>query len=498
MEDDFKLITVHGRVLAGPIVLYRNNKSAQVADGNWNMVPRGAQKLQFIDGMNLQKWMCLNIEMPDVYRDAHSFTKEGRLPEIMRSFCEVMDSAGIRVTVPQKPQPLPLQTIKLNSTEDPELDRVLHDIKIRKKPQLVFVILPKNQIPLYSRLKQLADVKYGIHTVCAVASKLAKERNDQYFRNVALKVNLKLGGNNQLVSRQHLGILAQDDTMIVGIDVTHPSPGSATNARSRSAMVASIDAKLSQWPGILGAQKGGKEMVDELKTMLISRLELRRQHCKSFPKNIVVYRDGVSEGQFLTVLQEELPQLRAACREKYPAPDTKKGFPRMSIIICGKRHHTRFYVTKRADADNSGNPQAGTVCDSGVTELRVWDFYLQAHAAIKGTARPCHYTVLLDEIFRSTFPAPEKNAANELQKLTLSLSYVFGRATKAVSYCTPAYYADILCERARHHNYKEYDTPTNSDNASSVKGGASGNGQAKAEDEKTKVHDDLKNTMFYI
>ncbi len=36
-----------------------------------------------------------------------------------------------------------------------------------------------------------------------------------------------------------------------------------------------------------------------------------------------------------------------------------------------------------------------------------------------------------------------------MEKLTHDLCYVFGRATKAVSICPPAYYADIVCTRAR-------------------------------------------------
>ena len=33
--------------------------------------------------------------------------------------------------------------------------------------------------------------------------------------------------------------------------------------------------------------------------------------------------------------------------------------------------------------------------------------------------------------------------------IIISLCYLYGRATKAVSICPPAYYADILCERGR-------------------------------------------------
>jgi hypothetical protein len=73
------------------------------------------------------------------------------------------------------------------------------------------------------------------------------------------------------------------------------------------------------------------------------------------------------------VLSQELPQLRRACAEVYPATDTKKGFPRFTIVVCGKRHKTRFYPTTAEGCDiKSHNTKPGTVVDRGVTEARNW------------------------------------------------------------------------------------------------------------------------------
>lgn len=63
-----------------------------------------------------------------------------------------------------------------------------------------------------------------------------------------------------------------------------------------------------------------------------------------------------------------------------------------------------------------------------------------AHGGLQGSTRPTHYYVVHDEIgFK----------ADELQGLTNSVSYMFARATKAVSLVSPAYYADLACERGR-------------------------------------------------
>ncbi|CRK36293.1 hypothetical protein BN1708_019972, partial [Verticillium longisporum] len=102
------------------------------------------------------------------------------------------------------------------------------------------------------------------------------------------------------------------------------------------------------------------------------------------------------------------------------------------------------------------NIKNGTVVDRGVTQARYWDFFLTAHTALKGTARPARYTVLLDEIFTTNYGMTEQ-AANQLEKFTHDLCYLFGRATKAVSICPPAYYADIVCERARVHRPEYFD-----------------------------------------
>ncbi|KAI0906621.1 ribonuclease H-like domain-containing protein [Ustulina deusta] len=484
------LITVQARLLVEPKVVYGRNKQAYVMNGSWNMVPRDSPSLMFSSGTVLQSWSCLYIDMPTLYPHAHQFTVE-QLNTLMKGFRQVLASTGVQVG-----EPFQFNRVELKETDDPALEEFI--ARAAKRLQLLFVILPASPIPVYNRLKQLADVKYGIHTICSVGSKIAKSQGqDQYFRNEALKVNLKLGGDNQLVQPERLGLVVRDKTMIVGIDVTHPSPGSSSFAPSVSAMVASINPKLSQWPGTLSIQaRSRQEMVSDLTDMLKSRLALWRQKGKhtAYPENIVVYRDGVSEGQYSTVIDDEEPLLRKACKELYPASDQAKGLPRFAIVIVGKRHHTRFYVTKETDADRSGNSKAGTVVDRGVTEARSWDFFLQSHAAIKGTARPAHYFVVLDEIFRSS-KTPGQNVADELQMLTQSMCYVFGRATKAVSYCAPAYYADILCERARRYLSHVFESPSNSV-APSLAGSAV-QGALPSQNE-LEIHDRLKNTMFYI
>lgn len=213
--------------------------------------------------------------------------------------------------------------IVMQDATDPAMDGMFE--KASERFDLLLIILPGQEktnafnSKVYSYIKLLGDTKYGIHTVCVIGDKF-KNNNPQYFGNVGLKFNLKLGGNNQAVESSHLSFITEDKTMLVGLDVTHPSPGSSSTAPSVAGMVASIDKRLGQWPATLRMQNSKQEMVNEVGDMLMTHLDYWKTLGKhtSFPENIIVYRDGVSEGQYNDVLEIELSLLRQACKEKYP------------------------------------------------------------------------------------------------------------------------------------------------------------------------------------
>ncbi|KFY06774.1 hypothetical protein V492_07750 [Pseudogymnoascus sp. VKM F-4246] len=487
MNVDTDMITVPGRVLPAPAVKYQGKNSVNPRGGQWNMMG-----VKFTKGSKVPPWMSLCI-----MKNGYNSRIEGmdHLSKIMGEFQSMMNVSGLAA-----PPPSALKRIVLDSgspapSNEQLIDNAFKDA-LEQKIGLIVVILPGNDSVVYNAVKYAGDIRYGIHTVCAIDQKITKEqRRDQYLANVALKVNSKLNGANQTLDTSKLGIISEGKTMVVGIDVTHPSPGSLSSAPSVAAIVASVDKTLSQFPCVLSVQEGRKEMVTDLSEMMRSRLQLWRTNNKTLPENILVYRDGVSEGQYQVLKDDEIPSLRKACDGIYTADQRKKGFPKISVIVVGKRHHTRFYATKPDEADRSGNPNNGTVVDRGVTSMWNWDFFLQAHTCLQGTAKPAHYYVVLDEIFGNgnlKRPHPFPNAADTLEDLTHNMCYLFSRATKAVSICPPAYYADLACERARCYLHKEFE-PSQS-GGSSVTGGAA----PSTLESDVRVHDRLKDSMFYI
>jgi eukaryotic translation initiation factor 2C len=193
-------------------------------------------EIMFSSGKVLTRWSTLFISLPQG-RDA--FDRQG-LAVVMSEFHQKLKRMGVVAAEPKTAQRLQLQ-----HTDDPALGPFLE--RAAGSLELLLIILPEANTPIYKRIKTLADKTYGIQTVCCVGSKLAKVTGrDQYLANVSLKFNLKLGGVNQTVESKSLGIVSQNRTMVVGIDVTHPSPGSSSHAPSVSAMVASIDEQRGQ------------------------------------------------------------------------------------------------------------------------------------------------------------------------------------------------------------------------------------------------------------
>lgn len=198
------------------------------------------------------------------------------------------------------------------------------------------------------------------------------------------------------------------------------------------------------------------------------------------PHRVIIYRDGVSEGQFVQVLQHELTAIREACIKL--EADYKPG---ITFIVVQKRHHTRLFCSeKKEQSGKSGNIPAGTTVDIGITHPTEFDFYLCSHAGIQGTSRPSHYHVLWDD---------NHFDADELQQLTYQLCHTYVRCTRSVSIPAPAYYAHLVAFRARYHLVeKDHD----SGEGSHISGGSEDRAPAAMARAVT-VHTDSRKVMYF-
>ncbi|GLJ52618.1 hypothetical protein SUGI_1119890 [Cryptomeria japonica] len=492
-----KLASVEARILPAPWLKYHETgreKDCLPQVGQWNMMNK-----KMVNGGTVNYWACVNFS-------------RGVQDSVARGFCQELAQMCQVSGMNFNPEPV----IQIHSSRPEHVERALKTIckeanaKLKgKELELLIVILPDNNGSLYGDLKRICETDLGLVSQCCLTKHVFK-MSKQYLANVALKINVKVGGRNTVLAdaiSRRIPLVSDIPTIIFGADVTHPHPGEDSSP-SIAAVVASQDwPEVTKYAGLVCAQAHRQELIQDLykvwqdpvrgtvtggmiKELLISFRRATGQK----PLRIIFYRDGVSEGQFYQVLLYELDAIRRACASLEPNYQ-----PPVTFVVVQKRHHTRLFANNHQDKssiDRSGNILPGTVVDSKICHPTEFDFYLCSHAGIQGTSRPAHYHVLWDE---------NKFSADGLQSLTNNLCYTYARCTRSVSIVPPAYYAHLAAFRARF--YMEPDTSDSGSLSSGLPGGRQAPGGSGARSTRVpagatvrplpSLKENVKRVMFY-
>ncbi|CAF0731815.1 unnamed protein product [Brachionus calyciflorus] len=440
-----QMTDVKGRVLTAPKIQYGGRTKVTVlpSQGVWDM--RGKQ---FHTGIEIKVWAiacfaqqrnCNEQALRNFTQQLQRISNDAGMP-IMGQPCFCKYATGVEQVEPM---------FRYLKNQYPGL-------------QLIVVVLP-GKTPVYAEVKRVGDTLIGLATQC-VQSKNVNKTSPQTLSNLCLKINVKLGGvNNILVPTQRPISVFREPVIFIGADVTHPPAGDKTKP-SIAAVVASMDAHPSRYAATVRVQLHRQEVIAELSSMVKDLLIQFYKSTHFKPMRIIFYRDGVSEGQFLPVLTCELNAIREACMK------LETGYqPGITFIAVQKRHHTRLFCADRKEqCGKSGNIPPGTTVDTGITHPTEFDFYLCSHAGIQGTSRPSHYHILWDD---------NHFTADELQALTYQLCHTYVRCTRSVSIPAPAYYAHLVAFRARYHLVeKDHDSGEGSAQSSNGGGGGGGGG----------------------
>ncbi|KAL7411338.1 Piwi domain-containing protein [Mrakia frigida] len=432
------MLTCDARVLMPPRVGYGNNQTVNANNGSWNLMG----KKFFKPGKNLVSWSVISFDGRMMKEEIEGF---------MKQFVGHLVQVGVPIAPTSRQPPV------LAQQDARELAGVQQGLKkaaalayttYKANPQLIIVILPSRDKVFYEEVKRSASLSSSFRF------RLSASRG-----NVSMKVQLKMGGHTHQIGTPDLPGVT-DTTIIFGADVTHPpvrGGGDSHIPPSIVAVVATLNGQNNSYRAEVRLQEGRTEIIQDMKGVTVSLLrKYRVSNANKPPSHIIFYRDGVSEGQYEEVGSKEIKAIRDACAAIDP-----KYRPKLTYIICGKRHHIRFFGGPN-DVDRSGNLPAGTVVDKSVTHPFAFDWYHQAHSGLVGTARSAHYICLVDD---------SKFTPDNIQKLTNNLSYQFARATRSVSLVPPAYYADVICTQIRPLVYS-LETLDDSTQASGGTGGA--------------------------
>lgn len=412
---------INARVLKAPSIKYNPSQPLFVPQGaSWSL--RGKKLAK---PATLKSWSVVNFA---------GFISQPAVQGFLREMCSTLHEFGL--TVVNRSPPI------VSSDPQANIEQVLKDAWLKAgnaakaEPQIIMCIVPNVNSQIYGEIKRITDTVIGVPSQVIKSNNVMKP-NKQYCANVTLKLNVKMGGVNYSLNNTDIPFMTKKPTIIMGADVNHPAPG-AENSSSIAAITASMDPQATKFVSSISYQDGRTEIIKDMAGMVKKMLVAFYKQNRQKPAQIIFYRDGVSEGQFQAVLDEEVAAVRAACESL-----EKTYKPTLTFVVVQKRHHARFFPISREDSDKNGNCLPGTVVDTNIVHPFEFDFYLQSHTAIKGTARSAKYIVLHDD---------NKFSADALQELTYRLCYVYGRSSCAVSVVPAAYYADIVAGRGRLHS----------------------------------------------
>lgn len=188
-------------------------------------------------------------------------------------------------------------------------------------------------------------------------------------------------------------------------------------------MVATVDQKLTRYYSSITLYHSGEELAEQLCTSVSKAIQAYRAVNKSLPMYLLIYRDGVSEGQVPQVLEHEITNLKKKLEELYYGPNFK-----MMFMIVSKKVHTKFFCNRQ-------NPKAGTVVDDVVTSPFKYDFYIVSQQIRQGTVSPTSYSIVSDNTGLD---------AETIQTLTYKLTHIYYNCSNTVRVPAPCHYAQKL------------------------------------------------------
>jgi eukaryotic translation initiation factor 2C len=444
-----QMTPVQARLLDTPDILFGRGKvsGAKAKDGKWRL--QGIQFLQNNKRRPIKSWACcaLNdgrgscVQLPSL----KNFAKK-----LMTKYIE---HGGLFVG-----NPAPVFSI-LDTRDLGSKIRLCMDKEIKPKigqPDLLVFVVPDKSSDNYNQIKKICDCLFGVASQVCLASHVDKCQ-DEYVSNVCMKINSKLGGATSRIQPHR--ILQQapfykpsERVLIVGADVTHGAPGS--HAPSVACLVMSQDPHFTRYSGMVEVNGQRQDIIHTFQMEKMFNTQLHDWMVNNegkAPGRVLYFRDGVSREQCKLVIEEEVRDMKN-CLIKLMEHD-KDGVARakaikFTAIVCTKRHHARIFP-EEGFGDRNKNSVPGTLVETGVNDGVSLDWILNSHVAIKGTARPMHYQVILDE---------SNYDMEQLQQFIYEHAFQYARSTTPVSQFPAIYYAHLCSRRGSCHEDKALTT----------------------------------------
>lgn len=365
-ELDRRLVEVPGRVLAEEEILFNANETNKVLAGpqaDWQMAFRNNPMYMSVP---LRNWFVV-VSAGD----------QNLVGSFMNCIHDV--ARGMRFEI-SKPQ------FEIIQNDSPAVYVDCLNRLVQQDPQMIFCVVSNDKADRYAAIKKKTCVERAIPTQVIKARTITpKGGNVRTLMSVATKVaiqmNCKLGGIPWVLRNPLTSV------MVIGFDVCHDT---RDKSKSYGAMVASMYGAGQKHPKFFSTvnhHSSGEELSNFMAQNVIKALHsYSNDFGGALPQRIIIYRDGVGEGQLKYVYEHEV----GAIKEKLNMAYKDQAASKLTFFVVSKRIHTRLFHQKQ-------NPIPGTIVDDIITLPERNDFFLVSQSVRQGTVSPTSYNILRDE-----------------------------------------------------------------------------------------------------
>ncbi|KAI5277620.1 Piwi-Like Protein 4 [Manis pentadactyla] len=399
-------ICLTGRVVPSEKILMQDHVCQPMSAADWS---KDIRTCKILHAQSLNKWLI-------ICSDRAENVTENFLSCLRR----VGNSMGFNVDYPKI----------IKAQENPAA--FLNTIQKHVSPdiQLVMCILPSNQKNYYDAIKKYLTTSCPVPSQCVLVRTLNKNgMMMSVATKIAMQMVCKLGGELWAVE------IPLKSLMVVGIDICKDE---FSKGMVVVGFVASINVRITRWFSRCILQTTSTSVADCLKVFMTGALDKWYKYNHSLPARIIVYRDGVGDGQLKTLIEYEVPQLLSSVTEASSSTSS-----RLSVIVVRKKGMPRFFTEVNRTVQN---PPPGTVVDSEATRPEWYDFYLISQAACRGTVNPVYYNVIYDD---------NGLKPDHMQRLTFKLCHLYYNWIGLISVPAPCQYAHKLTSQVAQSIHKE-------------------------------------------
>jgi len=304
--------------------------------------------------------------------------------------------------------------------EEQLMGQIMSEVK-KGLVKMVLYILPTNALQRYATVKKNFVLKHGVNTQCFLQKNLRNKNFVSVVSKLMIQMNAKMGGEPWSVK---LSFQDNKMVMIMGYDVYH-----CTERKNESvgALVASTNMRMTKYYSQVSFHKNKSELAVNLCEDTKKCLDAFKKANGCLPERIILYRDGVGEGQIQYVLESEVSQMRDAINSEYG--DLEE--PKFTFIVVTKKINTRYLGVGKVVT----NAIPGTVLDNTVTLPERYDFFLVSQSVRQGTVSPSNYNVVYDN---------SDIKPDMLQGLTYKMCHLYFNWSGTVAVPAPVQFAHKL------------------------------------------------------